>query len=72
MCSSSSARSISRLNDRHAEKLREELTLVPIDRHSGQFEELNVGGLWVQASIFTSSNPLISWLRQIEALRSVA
>ena len=30
--------------DRHAEKLREELTLVRIDRHSGQLEELDVEG----------------------------
>jgi site-specific DNA recombinase len=50
--------------DRHAEKLREELTLVRMDRHSGQLEELDVEGilafaertlpraadLWVQAS----------------------
>jgi hypothetical protein len=28
--------------DRHAEKLREELTLARIDRHSGQLEELDV------------------------------
>jgi hypothetical protein len=51
--------------DRHAEKLREELTLVRIDRHSGQLDELDVEGilafaervlpraadLWVQASL---------------------
>ena len=51
--------------DRHAEKLREELTLARIDRHSGQLEELDVGGilafaerilpraadLWVQAPL---------------------
>ena len=51
--------------DRHAEKLREELTLIRIERHSGQLEELDVEGilafaervlprgadLWVQASI---------------------
>ena len=51
--------------DRHAEKLREELTLARIDRHSGQLEELDVEGilafaervlpraadLWVQASV---------------------
>jgi hypothetical protein len=51
--------------DRHAEKLREELTLAPIDRHSGQLEELDIEGilafaervlpraadLWVQASL---------------------
>ena len=51
--------------DRHAEKLREELTLVRIDRHAGQLEELDVEGilafadrvlpraadLWVQASL---------------------
>ena len=118
--------------DRHAEKLREELTLARIDRHSGQLEELDVEGilafaegvlpraadLWVQASleqcqrfqqlffpegitfdgnrfvrtaatapafsylrriesgneglvdhIFTSSNPLTSWLRQVEGLK---
>ena len=49
----------------HAEKLREELTLARIDRHSGQFEELDVdcilafaervlaraADLWVQASL---------------------
>lgn len=28
--------------DRHAEKLREQLTLVRMDRHSGQLEELDV------------------------------
>jgi hypothetical protein len=52
------------MRDRHAEKLREELTLARIDRHSGQLEELDVEGilafadrilpraadLWVQAS----------------------
>ena len=42
--------------DRHAEKLREELTLARIDRHSGQLEELDVevpraADLWVQASL---------------------
>ena len=51
--------------DRYAEKLREELTLARIDRHSGQLEELDVEGilafaervlpraadLWVQASL---------------------
>jgi hypothetical protein len=51
--------------DRHAEKLREELTLVRIESHSGQLEELDVEGilafaervlpraadLWVQASL---------------------
>jgi hypothetical protein len=51
--------------DRHAEKLREELTRARIDRHSGQLEELDVEGilafaervlpraadLWVQASL---------------------
>jgi hypothetical protein len=31
--------------DRHAEKLREELTLARIDRHSGQLEELDVEGI---------------------------
>ena len=50
--------------DRHTEKMREELTLARIDRHSGQLEELDVEGilgfaervlsraadLWVQAS----------------------
>ena len=50
---------------RHAERLREELTLARIDRHSGQLEELDVEGilafaerilprasdLWVQASL---------------------
>jgi hypothetical protein len=33
-------------HDRHAEKLREELTLVRIDRHSGQLDELNVERIW--------------------------
>ena len=51
--------------DRHAEKLREELTLVRIDRHGSEVEELDVEGilafaervlpraadLWVQASL---------------------
>jgi site-specific DNA recombinase len=51
--------------DRHAEKLREQLTLVRIERHSDQLEELDVEGilgfaervlpraadLWVQASL---------------------
>jgi len=31
--------------DRHAEKLREELTLARIDRHSGQLDELDVEGM---------------------------
>jgi hypothetical protein len=51
--------------DRHAEKLREELTLIRVERHSGQLDELDVEGilafaervlpraadLWVQASL---------------------
>src|SRR5262245_29890716 len=51
--------------DRHAERLREELTLARIERHSGQLKELDVEGilafaerilprasdLWVQASL---------------------
>ena len=51
--------------DRHTEKLREELTLARIDRHSGQLDELDVEGilafaervlpraadLWVHASL---------------------
>jgi hypothetical protein len=51
--------------DRHAEKLRDELTLARIDRHTGQLEELDVEGilafaervlpsasnLWVQSSL---------------------
>ena len=51
--------------DRHAEKLREALTLARMDRHSGQLDELDVEGilafpervlpraadLWVQASL---------------------
>ena len=51
--------------DRHAEKLREELTLARMDRHSGQLDELDVEGilafaervlpraadLWVRASL---------------------
>jgi hypothetical protein len=55
---------------RHAEKLREELTLARIDRHSGQLDELDVEGilafaervlpraadLWVQASGSGSNN----------------
>ena len=36
---------IERCNDRHAEKLREELTLPRIDRHSSQLEELDVEGI---------------------------
>ena len=57
--------------DRHAEKLREELTLARIDRHSGQLDELDVEGilafaervlpraadLWVQA--FTRPAPAV-------------
>jgi hypothetical protein len=31
--------------DRHAEKLREDLTLARMDRHSGQLEELDVEGI---------------------------
>jgi hypothetical protein len=38
-------RATSRTYDRHAEKLREELTLARIDRHSGQLEELDVEGI---------------------------
>src|SRR5215475_7290840 len=50
--------------ERHAERLREELTLARIDRHSGQLEEVDVerilafadrmpraADLWVQASL---------------------
>jgi hypothetical protein len=33
------------LYDRHAEKLREELTLARIDRHSGQLEEFDIEGI---------------------------
>jgi hypothetical protein len=121
--------------DRHAEKLREELTLARIDHHSSQLEELDVEGilafaervlprateLWVQASLdqrqrfqqfffpdgiafdgkrivrtgvtappfsylreirtenedlvdqnSASWNPMISWLRNVEALRTAA
>ncbi len=121
--------------DRQAERLREELTLVRIEHHAGQLEELDVEGilafaerilpraadLWVQASLeqrqrfqqlffpdgiafdgnrfvgtgatapafsylreirtgnedvvdqmWASSNPLLSWLRQLEALKLVA
>ena len=59
------AKTIQEKLDRLAEKLREELTLARIDRHSGQLEELDVEGilafaervlpraadLWVQASL---------------------
>ena len=41
--SSSSGRCIE-IYDRHVEKLREELTLARIDRHSGQLDELDVEG----------------------------
>ncbi len=121
--------------NRHAERLREELTLVRIDRHSGQLDELDVEGilafaervlpraadLWVQASleqrqrfqqlffpegisfdvsafvgtaataaafrylrsiedgneklvarIFTSWNPLISWVGRLDGFREAA
>ena len=121
--------------ERQRDRLREELTLVQIDRHGTQLEELDVEGvlafaervlpkasdLWVQASldqrqrlqqlffpegvpfdgkrfnrtavhasvfsyvrpiqegdenlvdqIFTSWNPLVSWLRHIVALRDAA
>jgi hypothetical protein len=51
--------------DRHAEKLRQELTLVRIDRHASEIDELDVEGilafaerilpraadLWVQSSL---------------------
>ena len=51
--------------DRHRDKLREELTLVQIDRHASELEEMNVEGilafaervlpsasnLWVQSSL---------------------
>jgi hypothetical protein len=35
--------------DRHTEKLREQLTLARIDRHSGQLEELDVEGTVLMA-----------------------
>jgi hypothetical protein len=38
--------------DRHAEKLREELTLARIDRHSGQLDELDVEGILAFAERF--------------------
>src|SRR5439155_24920483 len=55
--------------DRHRDKLREELTLVQMDRHATELEELDVEGilafaervlpsasnLWVQASLNESS-----------------
>ena len=40
--------------DRHAEKLREELTLARIDRHSGQLEELDVKASWRSLNAFTA------------------
>jgi hypothetical protein len=81
--------------DRHAEELREELTLARIDRHSGQLDELDVEGILafdgnrfigtgatapafnylreirtenegVVAQIFTSWNPLSSWMGKIQ------
>jgi hypothetical protein len=38
--------------DRHAEKLREELTLARMDRHSGQLEELDVEGILASQNAF--------------------
>ncbi len=43
--SCSSARSTSTSTTRHAEKLREELTLVRMDRHTSEVEELDVEGI---------------------------
>jgi hypothetical protein len=67
--------------DRHAEKLREELTLARIDRHSGQLEELDVEGilafaervlpraadLWVQASLEQRQRPQHSFRRELRS-----
>jgi hypothetical protein len=42
--------------DRHAEKLREELTLARIDRHSGQLEELDVEGILARSNSASGCN----------------
>jgi hypothetical protein len=44
--------------DRHAEKLREELTLVRVDRHSSQLEELDVEGILAFASASCRAPPI--------------
>ena len=44
--------------DRHAEKLREELTLARIGRHSGQLDELDVKGTsWRSQNVFYRAPP---------------
>jgi hypothetical protein len=43
--------------DRHAEKLREELTLVRIDRHSGLLEELDAKASWRLQNAFCRAPP---------------
>jgi hypothetical protein len=43
--------------DRHAEKLREELTLARIDRHSGQLGELDVEASWRSQNAFCRAPP---------------
>ena len=44
--------------DRHAEKLREELTLARIDRHSGQLDELDVEGIRRSQNGFYRAPPI--------------
>jgi hypothetical protein len=43
--------------DRHAEKLREGLTLARMDRHSGQLDELDVEASWRSQNAFCRAPP---------------
>jgi len=56
--------------DRHAEKLREELTLARIDRRSGHLQESDGGNEGVVDPRFASWNQVMNWMRTIEELRS--
>ena len=57
--------------DRHAEKLREELTLARIDRHSGQLEELDVEASWRLQNVFCRAPPISGCRRRRTALTAV-
>ena len=50
--------------DRHAEKLREELTLARIDRHSGQVDELDVKTSWRSQNGFCRARPICGCRRR--------
>ena len=53
---------------RHAEKLRDELTVVRIDRHSGQLDELDVEGILAFAERVLQTPPICGCRRRSSSL----